>query len=89
MQSLAHVNGWTGMQNTKMHGLHNAVPVMWLPAGQSLQDTLDCPGAHGDGDTGAMQIRAAGMGLLQRQANQAWQGKCGPATAAQQAGMRS
>jgi len=37
------------MQNT-VHLLLNAVPTMWLPAGQSLQNTLgDDPGAHGDG----------------------------------------
>jgi len=54
-----------GCKNTKMHGLHNAVSVMWLHAGQSLQTHWDGPGAHGDGDTGATQTRVAGMGSWQ------------------------
>ena len=36
---------------------------------------------------GQMQTGAAGMGSRQRQAGEAWQGKCGPASVAPQAGI--
>ena len=54
-----------------VHGLLNAVPVV-----QSLQNWMIL--AHMVmNDAGATQTRVAGMGLWQRQANKAWQGKHG------------
>ena len=68
-------------------GCTNAVFVEWLPAGQSLQNTLDGPGAHGDGDTWGNANKGSRHGVMAEQANEAWQGRCGPTNTAQQAGM--
>ena len=70
-----------------MHGLHNAVLVVWLPAGQSLQNTLDGPGAHGDGEHRGNANKGSRHGVIAKAGNEAWQGRCGPATVAQQASM--
>ena len=52
-------------------GCANAVLVEWLPAGQSLQNAEDGPGAHGWMATqGQCKQRQAGMGSRQRQANE-------------------
>ena len=55
-------NGLDGLNATNGTWAAQCSPVVRLPAGPSLQNTVGDPGAHGDGDTGANANRVAGMG---------------------------